>query len=87
VKIRRTESFLKDYQRLPEDIRGLVKKQLSHLLEDPRHPSLRLKKLKGRDKYEIRITRGYRLTLRFLEDIIELRRGGTHDLLKREGRP
>jgi mRNA interferase RelE/StbE len=85
VRIRRTKSFLNDYQSLPAVIRSRVDKQLTVLLENPRHPSLRLKKLKGTDKFEVRITKGYRLTFRYSDQILELRRVGTHDLLKREG--
>jgi mRNA interferase RelE/StbE len=85
VRIRRTKSFLNDYQSLPAVIRSRVDKQLTVLLENPRHPSLRLKKLKGTDKFEVRITKGYRLTFRYSDRILELRRVGTHDLLKREG--
>ena len=85
MKIRKTNSFLKDYKRLPEEIKASVNKNLALLFENPRHPSLRLKKLKGTDKFEIRISKGYRLTLRYQEQIIELRRIGTHDLLKKEG--
>ncbi len=85
VRIRRTKSFLSDYQSLPAVIRSRVDKQLTVLLENPRHPSLRLKKLKGTDKFEVRITKGYRLTFRYSDQILELRRVGTHDLLKREG--
>ena len=81
VKIRRTNSFLKDYRTLPADIQDRVDKQLTLLLENPRHPSLRLKKLKGTDTFEIRITKGYRLTLRYANKVLELRRVGTHDLL------
>ena len=85
MKIRRTNSFLKDYKKLPEEIKSRVNKNLERLFENPRHPSLRLKKLKGTDKFEIRISRGYRLTLRYSDQILELRRVGTHDLLKNEG--
>jgi len=55
------------------------------LFENFRHPSLRLKKLKGTDKFEIRISKGYRLTLRFEKNKSELRRVGTHDILRDEG--
>ena len=85
MKVRRTNSFLKDYRGLPTEIQDRVNKQLLFFIENPRHPSLRLKKLKGTDTYEIRISRGYRLTLRFVEQIIELRRVGTHDLFRKEG--
>lgn len=87
MKIRRTDSFLRDYKKLPPEIRSLVNKELAFLLENPKHSSLRLKKIKGTDRFEIRITKGYRLTLRFLEDILELRRVGAHDLLRKEGSP
>jgi len=85
VKIRRTRSFLKDYRELPPEIRTGVDKQLIFLLKNPRHPSLRLKKLKGTDKFEIRVSKAYRLTFRIEEETLELRRVGTHDILNREG--
>jgi addiction module RelE/StbE family toxin len=85
VKIRRTESFLKDYRELPAEIRNQVDKQLTHLIQNPRHPSLRAKKLKGTDKFELRVSKGYRLTFRVIENVLELRRVGTHDILKKEG--
>jgi mRNA interferase RelE/StbE len=76
---------VRDYGRLPVEIQGRVDKQLKMLFENTSHPSLRLKKIQGTDRYEIRISRGYRLTFRFYDRIIELRRVGTHDLLKKEG--
>jgi len=85
VNIRRTDAFLRDYRALPIEIRERVEKQLRLLFEDFRHPSLRLKKLKGTDKFEIRISKGYRLTLRFDKEHLELRRVGTHDILREEG--
>lgn len=83
--IRRTNAFLKDYRKLREDLKSQVDKQLSLLIQNPRHPSLNLKKLKGTFNFEIRISKGYRLTLSFKENILELRRVGTHDILKNEG--
>jgi mRNA interferase RelE/StbE len=85
MRIRRTDVFIKDYRKLPQSIQTQVDKQLRFLVENPRHPSLHLKKIEGTDKYEIRITKGYRATLMVLEDTVELRRVGTHDLLKKEG--
>jgi len=85
VKLRRTDSFLKDYGNLPAQIQARIDKQLRLLLEDPRHPSLRLKKLKGTDTFAIRVSKGYRLTFTHGKQILELRRVGTHDLLKTEG--
>lgn len=83
--IRRTDAFLKDYRTLPVAIRERVDKQLRLLFENFRHPSLRLKKLKGTDRFEIRISEGYRLTLRLDQGVMELRRVGTHDILRDEG--
>jgi mRNA-degrading endonuclease RelE of RelBE toxin-antitoxin system len=85
VKIRRAESFLKDYRALPAEIRNQVDKQLTYLIQNPRHPSLRAKKLRGTDKFELRVSRGYRLTFRVIENVLELRRVGTLDILKKEG--
>jgi mRNA-degrading endonuclease YafQ of YafQ-DinJ toxin-antitoxin module len=62
-----------------------VDKQLEYLIQNPRHPSLRVKKLKGTDKFEIRVSKGYRLTFRYADDVLELRRVGTHDILRKEG--
>jgi len=85
VIIRRTDAFLRDYRTLPVAIRERVDKQLHLLFENFRHPSLRLKKLKGTDRFEIRISEGYRLTLRLDQGVMELRRVGTHDILRDEG--
>jgi mRNA-degrading endonuclease RelE of RelBE toxin-antitoxin system len=85
VKIRRTESFLKDYRSLPLEIQKRVDKQIVLLVTNLKHPSLKMKKLKGTDKFEIRITKGYRMTLRYVGHLLELRRVGTHDILRKEG--
>ena len=85
MKIRRTNSFLKDYRSLPPDIQARVDKQLTLLLDNPKHPSLRMKKLKGTDIFEIRVSKGYRLTLSSMGEHLVLRRVGPHDLLKKEG--
>jgi hypothetical protein len=37
------------------------------LIQNPGHPSLKVKKLRGIDKCEIRVSRGYRLTFRYVE--------------------
>jgi hypothetical protein len=62
-----------------------VDRQHALLLKNPGHPSLMLKKLKGTQIFEIRITRAYRMTLSYRENTLELRRVGTHDLLRKEG--
>ena len=83
--IRRTDAFLRDYRALPADIRERIDKQLRLLFEDFRHPALQLKKLKGTDRFEIRISKCYHLPLRIDQGVMELRRVGTHDIIHDEG--
>ena len=42
MKVRRTERFKKDYQKLPADIQRCVDEKLSFLLHNVRYPSLRV---------------------------------------------
>ena len=51
-------SFWEAYAKLPENIRGLADKSYALLKEDPRHPSLRLKKI-GRF-WSVRVGSRYR---------------------------
>lgn len=83
MKFQTTRPFAHDYARLPAEVKGPVDKQLALLLSNPRHPSLRLKKIRGtEDIWEARVTRGYRMTLQIAGDTFILRRIGAHDLLK-----
>lgn len=83
MRLESTRRFHRDFLGLPEATRNLVQKQLALLLHDPRHPSLRLKKMRGTQTiWEIRVTRGYRLTLNITSDAYILRRVGTHDTLR-----
>ena len=76
-------SFLRDYQSLPAEIQRRVDKQIRLLLENPRHQSLRARKMEGYPGiYEARITQHYRLTYTIAGDTCHLRRIGTHDVLK-----
>lgn len=78
-----TKSFEKDYKKLPPSVQRRTDKQLSLLMSNPRHPSLRTKKLQGTtDVWEISISREYRMTFTIVEDCLFLRRVGTHDVLK-----
>ena len=62
-----TESFKADYQRLPRSIQRQTDKKLRLFLQNPRHPSLQVRKLQrdttGKTWYG-RITRDYRFTFR-----------------------
>lgn len=47
MKIRVTNRFKKDYQKLPKNIQQRVDEKLRFLLHDMRYPSLRVHKLRG----------------------------------------
>jgi len=77
-----TRSFREDYRRLPQSIKDRLSKQLGFLLENPGHPSLRLRKMVDpREIWEARVTRKYRLTFQIQGDLYLLRRVGPHDVL------
>jgi len=83
MKIQTTRPFDKDYNALPETVKVRADKQFFLLLENPDHPSLRLKKIKGHPSiWEGRITKSYRFTFQISGDVNLLRRIGTHDILK-----
>jgi len=83
MKLVVTHSFIRDYQALPEHLQKAVDGKLALLISNPRHPSLRLKKMQDpRDIWEGRITKGYRFTFQWQGDACILRRLGPHDMLK-----
>ncbi len=83
MRILTTRPLEEDYNGLPDSIKEPVDKQLALLLENPRHPSLRVKKIKGHPSiWEGRITKQYRFTFQIVEDLWLLRRIGTHSILK-----
>lgn len=83
IKLQWTKFFKKNYQVLPKDIKERTKKQLRVFVENPRHPSLRIKKMQDpRNIYEGRITYSYRFTFQVEGDIYILRKVGSHDILR-----
>ena len=84
MKVAFTKPFKRDYQGLPKNIQKQIDEQITRLLDNPKHPSLRIKKMEGRQSiWEARITEGYRMTFQVDGDTYLLRRAGTHDILKR----
>lgn len=82
LKLTLTERFRKSALDLDAATREKLKKQIGLLAADPRHPSLRVKKVKGTGSiFEARVDRGVRFTFEFGErrEII-LRVVGPHDL-------
>ena len=85
LRIRRTDRFDRDFGKLPKGIQQAAEAKLRILAHSPRHPSLRLKRVRSTaDVWEISITMEYRATLQFgAEGDIILRRVGPHKLLER----
>lgn len=84
MKIARTRSFKKEYEKLEVLLKDAVDKKLILLLKNPRHPSLRFKKVQGHTGiWEISITMHYRLLLLIENDCYILLRIGTHDILNK----
>lgn len=80
----RTERFKREFARLPDSLKKRAEKQLTLLLHNPAHPSLRVEKMRGYpDIWEGRIAQGYRFTFQITGTVCLLRRIGTHDILKR----
>lgn len=79
-----TERFRRLFRRLPKRIREATYEKLTTYLDDPSHPSLRIKRVKGTARiWEMSITMNYRVTFELKDDRIILRRVGTHDILRR----
>lgn len=83
MKLQPTERFRKDYERLPQPLQRRMNKALRFLLQNPRHPSIQIKKIKGYENHwEGRVTLHYRFTFTIEGDTYILLRVGTHDLVK-----
>lgn len=58
--------------------------KLASYENDPRHPSLKVKKLEGaKDIWEMSVTKSYRITFQRNGEIVLLRNIGTHDILRK----
>lgn len=57
-----TKKAQKDYEEFSPKLKKLIDKQITALLENIRHPSLRAKKYdESRDVWQMRVSRDYRL--------------------------
>jgi mRNA-degrading endonuclease RelE of RelBE toxin-antitoxin system len=75
-----SDLFLQSVKELPEDVKRTLKKKLDIIADNPSHPSLRTKKIKGRENlFEATITMSIRMTWEYFEDGILLRNIGEHD--------
>ena len=75
-----SELFAEKVRHLPLEARKVLKKKLELLMDNPRHPSLRTKKIHGQDRiFEATITMDIRMTWEYVQDGILLRNIGEHD--------
>ncbi|HEB73459.1 hypothetical protein MNBD_NITROSPINAE03-1782 [hydrothermal vent metagenome] len=86
MEIVKTKSFVKDYRKLPDEIKRRTVKALRLFAENPHHPSLHTKKTKGEvlegygNVFEGRITRDYRFLFLVRRDTCFLLRCDKHDV-------
>ncbi len=75
-----SELFAQKVRQLPIEVKRILKKKLEIMVENPKHPSLRTKKIRGQENiYEASITMDIRITWQYTEDGILLRNIGEHD--------
>jgi mRNA interferase RelE/StbE len=84
-----TRRFEKSFAKLPELIQKRAKEALERFMENPRHRSLRVKKIEGaKDIWEGRVDDFYRFTFQFSKDreaddtVCTFRNIGPHDITK-----
>ncbi len=82
--------FKKAYKTLPKEIQEKADKAFLLFVQNPRHPSLRVKKMQGYEGiWECRVDRSYRITFEYDKDdesgesICRFRNIGTHDILEK----
>jgi len=80
MRLQYTNRFQSAYNDLTDDDAERVKKALRLLVENPRHPSLRVKRIQGTDHiWEASASLSIRLTFEMHGDLIVLRNVGAHD--------
>ncbi len=82
--IRKEKRFQEEFIALPRKIQLRVVKQLDLFLQNPRHPSLRIRKMEGQKNiWEGHVTRGYCFTFKISGNIYVFRRIGTHSIYRK----
>ncbi|OGE00703.1 hypothetical protein A3J17_04070 [Candidatus Curtissbacteria bacterium RIFCSPLOWO2_02_FULL_40_11] len=78
--IAKTKNFTKLYQKLPKNIQKKADKQIIFLSKNLFHPSLNTKKMKGINRWEVRVDKNYRFTFEKINEVIMLKTIGPHDI-------
>ncbi len=75
-----SERFKKDYKKLSPEEKAVLKNKLRLMANNPMHPSLRTKKIRGKEEiFECNINMNIRMTWEYRENIIFLRAIGQPD--------
>ena len=75
-----TEQFEQAYEKLTNAEKRSVRKALTLLGDNPKHPGLRVKKMEGRKNiWEARSSKRLRMTFEMVGEIIFMRNVGEHD--------
>jgi mRNA interferase RelE/StbE len=80
-----TPEFLRLLRKLPQRVREATDRKLELFAGSPRHPSLRLKRVRGTETlWEISVNMQYRIVMEFVtEDHAVLLYVGTHQVFSR----
>ena len=82
MKLLRTKRFLREYHRLPQQLRDRTDEKLRFLVRDIAHPSLRVKPVRGRPGlYEGSINMQYRFLFAIAADTYTLLHIGKHEII------
>ncbi len=80
MRLQYTDRFRRAYRALTAEDRQRVQNALRRLAENPRHPGLRVKKMRGAGGiWEARASRALRITFEMEGDVLILRNVGGHD--------
>lgn len=83
LKVTYSKRFLKNFKKLTENEKSQIKIKIKQILRDPRHPSLRTKKIKGlKNIFESSVNMDIRLVWTFQGiNLIVALDIGHHDIL------
>ncbi len=84
--VKTSRDFEKEFRKLPQHLKDLSKKKLGLLLDNPSHPSLRVKKVQGYHEepsiMEMSVTMALRITFQNFPEFLYLRHIGTHEVFR-----
>ncbi len=80
MKVYYSELFVQKIAVQSDSVKRALKLKIKLLIDNPRHPSLRVKKIKGQNNiFEASVNMSIRLTWQYYNDGILLRNLGEHD--------